>query len=215
MNETLKRRLIGLLLIILALFILSLILPKPGEMLSADENVQRITLDIQASAVQSVALPPISSSLPPVIEAAQSEPPQIQKTGVDTVPDIEEPPLPIAVSTAEDKPASLAPVPKVRLQPPSKPAVAARKDDSTPSKPASAEKRWYVQLGAFSDIDNARQLLQKFKAQKYSGIVSPADTPKGTRYRVRIGPYVTRERAADAQKRMIKIGVAGTTLIEG
>lgn len=215
MNEPLKRRMIGLLLIILLLLILSLILPQPGELPPADQSVQRVTLDLQASTVQLDAALPITTPVPPVIQAA---PPMaaVVQPAADAEPDIEVPPLsevasPVAAKVIAPPVVTL----KTEQQSPPKSLVAVPIKSAPVLRPGASALKWYVQLGAFSDVDNARQLLQKFKVQKYSGILSPADTAKGTRYRVRIGPYATREQAADAQKRMIKTGVTGTTLVEG
>lgn len=214
MNETLKRRLIGLLLIILMLFIFSLILPKPGEAPPESEAVQRVTLDLQASEVQPDAAPPVLSPLPPVIAAAQPVAPQSpDKPVADTEPDIEEPAIPETASHAATRPATqLSEKPKAQSSHvPSKLAIA--KPPQAAVKP-NTKLHWFVQLGAFYDVDKARELLNKYKAQKYSGILSPLDRPKGPLYRVRLGPYAMKEQAAETQKRMIKAGLSAAALIE-
>ena len=214
MNEMLKRRLIGLLLIILMLFLFSLILPKPGEAPPENDAVQRVTLDLQASEVQPEMAPPVSSPLPPVIAAAQPvESQPVGKAVADTEPDIEEPAIPETSSRAVVR-AATPPLVKPKAQishVPPKPATT--KQPQVVVKP-NTKSHWFVQLGAFYDVDKARELLNKYKAQKYSGILSPMDRPKGPLYRVRLGPYAMREQAAETQKRMIKTGLSAASLVE-
>lgn len=214
MNEQLKRRFTGLALIVLILFLLSWVLPKPGELPPAGDNVQRVTLDLQTSDVRSEASSPPSTPVPPVIEAPQSaDPARIEKTAAAAEPDIEEPPPPATATVPKPATPPLETAKPVVRNPPK--AAAALPHVSSPNPAAKpAVTHWYVQLGAFSDVANARQLLEQYKAQKFPGILSPADTPKGARYRVRIGPYAKREQAADTQKRMIKAGAKGTALVE-
>lgn len=214
MNELLKRRLAGLMLIILLTFVVSLLLPQPGELPLTDRNIQRVTLELKASSVQPSQFAPVATPLPPVIEASPPAKPQpAQISMVDTEPDLEVPPA------SHDDRASVvsqtAPVSKLPSPSASKPAVSVKKNAVTAApKSASSASKWYVQLGAFSEVQNARQLLLKFRAQKYPGILSPAETPKGVRYRVWIGPFASRDQAFEAQKRMIKAGAAGTKLVE-
>lgn len=212
MNEQLKRRFTGLALIILVLFLLSWVLPKPGEPPPTGDNVQRVTLDLQVSEAQSDVLSPVSTPVPSAIEAPRLvDPIQAEKAAVSVEPDIEESPLPELTSSVSPKPALVAPTiaKPITKNPPKTGVVTAPKSISK-----SSQTHWYVQLGAFSDVTNARQLLQRYKAQKFPGILSPADTPKGARYRVRIGPYAKRETAMEAQNRMVKAGATGTTLVE-
>lgn len=215
MNEQLKRRFTGLALIIFVLFLISWVLPKPGEMLPDGENVQRVTLDLKASETIADA-PSLTATLAPApVEVLSHVESAVTEKVVNTPePDIEEVPSSELISKVSSgsvvtaSPTAKPPV-KKPLNAITTPQVSAPK-----AAPKSAEPHWYVQLGAFSEVGNARQLLERFKAQKYSGFLSPADTSKGTRYRVRIGPYAKREQAMGAQKRMIQAGTTGTTLVE-
>lgn len=211
-NEELKRRFTGLALITLILFLLSWALPRPGELSPAGDNVQRVTLDLQAPDIHDGPSPP-STPVPPVIEAPRSAAPDfVGEAAVTAEPDIEEPPQPAAVSSVAPKSGRL-PATKPVVRDSSKAVAGIPRVSAPPLTSESGTIHWYVQLGAFSDVANARQLLQQYKAQKFPGILSPADTPKGTRYRVRIGPYAKREQAVEAQKRMVKAGATGTALI--
>ena len=57
MDEALKRRLIGALILIVAVFIISLLLPRPG-VIHTDENNQRVTLDLTGNTPEPVAAAP-------------------------------------------------------------------------------------------------------------------------------------------------------------
>ena len=59
-----------------------------------------------------------------------------------------------------------------------------------------------VQLGAFSNSSNAKQLLQQLKAQKFPAYTEPLKTPQGEKTRVRVGPYPSAEVAEKARARL-------------
>jgi DedD protein len=72
---------------------------------------------------------------------------------------------------------------------------------STASAPATplAPKGYAVQLGVFTDIDNAKQLQSKLAEH---GIPSHTET------RVQIGPFKSREEADRAREKLKKLGIA-------
>jgi DedD protein len=133
-------------------------------------------------------------------------------------------PLPPPAAKPIDKPAEKAAVKPVEKSAakPAEPAVAAAKPtpkpadkavDKAPDKPAAkpsdkpadkpaaaaaAAGSWSVQVGGFADIGNARQVQDKLKTLGQPSFLSPIDTAKGTLYRVRAGPYATREAAQAA-----------------
>ncbi|MES2489256.1 MAG: SPOR domain-containing protein [Pseudomonadota bacterium] len=273
MDEALKRRLIGALILILAVFIISLLLPRPG-VVHTDENNQRVTLDLTGNTPEPVVAAP--TPVPPVIAAT----PTPVENGADnttdnanTAPEIEEPPLPAATPAAPvvtqsaptvepAKPAAVKPVPapapektevvtsesprdlkleeslkqkpipapeKPKTKPvektppkavakvpaPVTPKVEPKPATTVAAKPATAtpaKSRWYVQLGAFNDIDKAHQLLDKLKAKGLKGIISPLDSEKGTLYRARLGAYPTQDQAKQAQASAAKLGYTGTVI---
>jgi len=57
------------------------------------------------------------------------------------------------------------------------------------------EGEWVVQLGSFSDELNARGLAKSLSDSGFKVEVSPLFAKKGTVWRVRVGPYSTREQA--------------------
>ena len=59
-----------------------------------------------------------------------------------------------------------------------------------------------IQLGAYSNASNARQLLKQLKASKFPAYSEPVKTPKGERTRVRVGPYPNVRMAENARERL-------------
>jgi DedD protein len=63
-----------------------------------------------------------------------------------------------------------------------------------------------VQVGGFAEIANAHQAQDRLKAAGQASIIAPAETARGTLYRVRAGPYASREAAAAARVALVAAG---------
>ena len=107
----------------------------------------------------------------------------------------------VAPARAVETPASNAP---------SKPGEAASGAEKTTKPPAgdakvpSAAKGSYsVQLAAFSDDKGANALAGRLKKAGHPAYTEPYNTSRGTLYRVRVGPYPTRD-AAEAARAKLK-----------
>ena len=74
MDEALKRRLTGALVVIVALFIVSLLLPHPGTVPSDNDN-KRVTLDLSGKDESTTPAPATSTPVPPVIAAPSGDKP--------------------------------------------------------------------------------------------------------------------------------------------
>jgi len=104
---------------------------------------------------------------------------------------------PIAGDT---RPAAEPPAPKssvkepvVEKAPASKPPAEAKKAPAV-----SSSGLYYVQVAAFTERSQAQAAADRFKKQGYTAVVaSPRPSDTRTWYRVRLGGYATRERAAD------------------
>jgi DedD protein len=66
-----------------------------------------------------------------------------------------------------------------------------------------------VQLAAFSDDKGANALAGRLKRAGYSAYTEPLNTSKGTLWRVRVGPFTTREAAAAARDKLKAEGQNG------
>ena len=75
------------------------------------------------------------------------------------------------------------------------------------SKPAeSATGMWAVQLGSFSNQENAERLAANLRDQGYAAFLSQLDTGSGSLHRVRIGPQKDR---AGAESIATQLGKGG------
>lgn len=109
----------------------------------------------------------------------------------------------------ESEPAPAKPVPPAEAKP--SPAakrkpIAKPKPESKPevaSTPATEPVGWVVQVGSFSQADNAMALRDKLRGAGFTAFVEKLKTGEGTVYRVRVGPELRRE-AAEAQLEKLK-----------
>lgn len=80
--------------------------------------------------------------------------------------------------------------------------------EADPASPAgslpesSASGEYVVQLGSFSDERNARALAKSVESSGFDVSVTPLFSQQGTVWRVRVGPYATRDLAGEATERL-------------
>jgi cell division septation protein DedD len=127
-------------------------------------------------------------------------------------------PAPLA-SASVSKPVALAeakPTTAARLPEAPKPAAPAPKPaEKTPvvvptPKPAAANVGFAVQLGAFSNAEEATRLRDRARSAGFSAFVESVRTDKGTLSRVRVGPVADRAAAERLQAQVAaKLGVSG------
>ncbi|TAJ22441.1 MAG: SPOR domain-containing protein [Rugosibacter sp.] len=117
--------------------------------------------------------------------------------------------IPDAASTG----ASLAPREEA---PPEAPAGNKTENNPAPilseSSPTSADpgvQQWVVQLGAYKETGNVKQLLAKMKELRLPAYTEKLSNDQGVRTRVRVGPFASREAADKAEAKIKKIGVTG------
>jgi len=68
---------------------------------------------------------------------------------------------------------------------------------------------WAVQLGSFSERENAERLAVELKELKFAAFLSQAPSESGSLHRVRIGPLKDRESADAMAARLQKAGHKG------
>jgi cell division septation protein DedD len=80
-----------------------------------------------------------------------------------------------------------------------------------PEAPAASSTTgmWAVQLGSFSNKDNAEKLAADLRKQGYAAFLSQLTTDKGTLHRVRIGPQKDRAAAEAMAARLLKVDIKG------
>ena len=181
-----RRRLVGAVaLALLAVIVLPMVMDQAPKPLTQDIEIRIPSQDAGAFGKAAPAALPSAPAANPVKP--------------DTAP-----PTPAPASASPPKviqPAQVAP--QTHEAPPAKPAA-------VPEPAAKPEGRqWILQLGAYRDPANVRQLQAKLKELGYPSYTEKVDTAQGQRTRVRGGPFSTRAAAEKAQARMKKIGAGG------
>ncbi|HET8831918.1 MAG TPA: SPOR domain-containing protein [Casimicrobiaceae bacterium] len=99
----------------------------------------------------------------------------------------------------------------VPATPPAPPPVAAPSPKAASSGEASAPPHdgFAVQLAAFADDKGANALAGRLKKSGYAAYTEPLKTSKGTLWRVRVGPYPSREAAVAARDKLKTEGQSG------
>jgi DedD protein len=206
-----RRRLVGAIaLAVLAAIVLPMVMdqePKPTA-----QDIQIRIPSQEAGSFTSRILPvkpgATPTPLPPAAapEARPSEPPAA-KTQAE------------APAAAPAKPvAAVAPPPVAPAKPaPAKPPKAVEKSAEKPAAKAngkaepaqSGSDQWIVQIGAYRDAGNVRNLQAKVKEQGYNSYTEPLVSEGVKKTRVRAGPFPSKEAAEKAQERLKRIGVDG------
>lgn len=115
----------------------------------------------------------------------------------------------VAEKTAEKAPAK--PAPKPAEAKPANDAERAKALLEGKESPAVADAgRYVVQVGAFSDAAAAREMRQKVEKLGLKTYTQVAETSSGSRIRVRIGPFGSRD---DADKALAKARAAGVSAV--
>ena len=93
-----------------------------------------------------------------------------------------------------------------------KPQSAEVKRETAPAQikaETSPTGMWAVQLGSFSERENAERLAVELKELKFAAFLSQAPSESGSLHRVRIGPLKDRESADAMAERLQKAGHKG------
>ncbi len=192
MERALKERIIGaIILVVFVVLVVPIFLdgpPADGEVVS-----ERVLLPGQEGQETKTVILNRERSEPIPAASNSDEETSSQKVTLATAPE-ERPKLPpTAVQTTEQQPA--------RIEQKSPPAQ--RQEPSTSE--ASATGLWAVQLGSFSNKDNAEKLAADLRKQGYAAFLSQLQTSSGQLHRVRIGPQKDRESAEAMAARLLKV----------
>ena len=127
-------------------------------------------------------------------------------------------PSAVAPQTATPLPAttpqSAAAPPKAAPQAANAPPQTAEKSKAPEVRAADAQaptahEGFAVQLAAFADDKGANALAGRLKKAGYAAYTEPLKTSKGTLWRVRVGPYPSREAAVAARDKLKAEGQSG------
>lgn len=208
-----RRRLVGA--AALALFA-AIVLP-----MVMDEEPRPLTQDVQIR-IPSQESGSFASRLVPAApgEAAADKPAQ----AVEPPPpgDAGKPETAPAAASPRVEPAAPAPAPLADPKEADKAAETGRETMAQAEMAAKVERarveailngrsgeQWIVQLGAFRNPANARQLRAKLKSEGYDSYTEAFESAGKARTRVRAGPFPTRDAAEKARDKLKRIGLNG------
>jgi len=195
MERTLKERIIGaIVLVIFVVLVVPVFLdgpPEGGALVS-----ERILLPGQDG----------QDTKTVVLNRERTEPiPAANRTESATTPN----------DVAVSKPIAERPVPEPVVETPaarSEPQSAPEPRTEKAKPAASTTGMWAVQLGSFSNKQNAEKLAADLRKQGYAAFLSQLNTSSGPLHRVRIGPQKDRENAEAMAARLLKVGHKGQVL---
>jgi len=200
MERALKERIIGAtVLVVFVVLVVPIFLdgpPADGEIVTervllpgqSDQETQTVVLERDRTEPV-----PVANSTEETVATGQADTAAAEEAS--------EPPAPVVIrqpepSTLEAKP---EPVP---------PAQAAPESVSEPEA-TSSTGMWAVQLGSFSNKENAERLASDLRKQGYAAFLSKLETDNGALHRVRIGPQEDRAAAEAIAARLAKAGHDG------
>ncbi len=152
-------------------------------------------------------------------EAAKADAPK-ETSPAETPKESAPTPAKRTIAEAEQKmlgaPAKSAPAAAPAAKAPPAPVAAAPAPPAPTATPAAsppaqgdAPAGFSVQLAAFADDKGANALANKLKKAGYQAYTEPLATSKGTLWRVRVGPYPSREAAAAGRDKLKGEGYSG------
>lgn len=194
MDETLKKRLVGatVLVSLVVIFVPMLLDDEP----MVDSGITETNIppkpanDFSSRVIpaedEELAIPPVTARpeivplVPPPAPAAVAEPPKPAEPAVPAAP---------AAPVAADKKTVVA---EKKVEPPVQPSPA---EKPQPVQPREGLAAWVIQVGSFSNRENAEKLVETIRKMKYDTFMEQADVDGKTLYRVMVGPEVERKLA--------------------
>lgn len=147
---------------------------------------------------------PVGNIMPPESETTTEKPGTTKTVIVPVEPTTEIPAAVKAPVTPESRQPEAKPVPET------KPVAATKKSTQTVQPATTAGKHWVVQVGAFSQLENAKRLHERLAKKGYSAILDPPNPANGKTVRVEVGPYRDAAAAKAAQARIqSEFGIKG------
>jgi DedD protein len=230
-----RRRLIGAIVLALgAAVIVPMLLESDPKPLGDDVAVKIPPVD-DGKFVNPLNAPQGKSEAPSVAakDARKDTPPQSDSPAHKSVTDAEKavvaPPMKIskydtAISPDKVTPSAAptpAPPPAAPLAAPPEAPAAKIEVKSPPAAPADAATAsaqavrdgFAVQLAAYSDDKGANALASRLKRSGYPAYTEPLKTSRGTLWRVRVGPYPSRDAATGVRDKLKAEGQSGIVAI--
>lgn len=198
------RRLVGLAVLLLVLFLLSLLLRTGNH---SGDDLPSVVIALNSN---SPAVDPAASSVAPTLDAPEAD--ALEQT-VPSTPQAE-PVIREAVETA--KPAAPA-------KPPPPSATAAVKPRDKPvAKPAplppvatksTDARRWFVVIGSYKDPMAAQAIANRVKLAGLKAAATPITAAGEKLHRVRAGPFASKNDAESARATLIVEGLTKAAIV--
>ena len=113
-------------------------------------------------------------------------------------------------ATAQSPPREAGSTEAPPREPSNPPAPATTAPEPRPAAPAAATVGFAVQLGAFSQADEANKLRDRARAAGFTAFIEQVRTDQGVLSRVRVGPVASRSEAEQLKAQVAaRLGVAG------
>ena len=183
MDRALKERIIGAaVLVVFAILVVPVFLDGPDD--GAEMITESVTLPGQNNQERKRQTIVLERDRTEPVPAAATPTPVVQKT-----------PAP-----EKEKPA---------VKVPTEPAKPAATTDKVAAATESTTGMWAVQLGSFSNQENAERLAADLRKQGYAAFLSQLQTGSGELHRVRIGPQKDRDSAESVAAKLSSAGHKG------
>lgn len=194
-----RQRLVGgLVVLALAVLLLPLWLDNGGLKTPTVQPVPKAPTIAQPEQITIPAPPPAQQQIlenPPASSVPDVEPkPTDTNTSGETQP--ANVPAPSVQNEPVKKPTPVAPAPAAPVT--KTPAPNTEKTEAPKPAPVSSNQLWIIQLGSFSDELNAKGLARSVSEAGFKVEITPLFAKKGTVWRVRVGPYASRDMAVKA-----------------
>jgi len=208
MERQLKERIVGATVIVaLGIIVIPWLLDGPAQ--SPQPVEQAIDLPPADPPGRTYTIPLDPGAGPPVqVESGNGTQPVPLRPGAGAVQRPADGTTPITRPDPEPEPARPVEQP---VQPPPRPAP---QPAQPPPQPApTTDGPWAVQVGSFSQADNAQALQRRLATEGFEAFVSRVATDAGTMHRVRAGPVPEREAADRLLTRLRAAGHTGARVV--
>lgn len=228
MDQELKQRLIGAAVITaLAAIFVPMLFDDPID--ESGKSINQLKIPELPSKAQDVEIMPLPEKAEDVATVPPLEKPQSpavvyeaeEEAGVFTAPprspevitDQDAFVLPPSQVVEPDFPKEddFVPPPEEPQTPPPAPINTFKSEVEPTAKASAAIKnatvRWYLNAGSFGQKSNALAMLESLKKQGFAASIKEAVSDKGTIYKVRVGPMLSKAKAQEMKAKLAKIHV--------
>jgi DedD protein len=198
-----RHRLIGAsaLLLAVAIVVPMVLDPQPRPV---SENIPIDIPSERTPFTPRLSLPPV-----PAADSAGTPPPDQAPAAVSTKPDTKAPTKPEPKPEPPETETKTQAKPEARAED-SKPARVEEPRKAADAAPAAAKGgKFAVQAAAPASEKAARELVDRLKKSGFAAYTERVETKDGARFRVRAGPYATRDDAEKARARLKAQGING------